>query len=403
VRLHHKRALGVRGRFCVEGKFVWWLKNWIDRRFMAQFSDVRPMTMRQNITIHPRVADKHSLDADQEMRCGGCGAKVGHDILSRALAHVVPVERSDVVLGVSAPDDAAVLCVPDGHLLVHSVDFFRSFFDDPYVFGAIAAQHALSDIFAMGATPQSASAIVNVPFGPKEKMEYLLRDVMMGANTVLVEAGAALVGGHSGEGAELALGFAVQGLVEEHKLMHKSGLRHGDHLILTKPLGTGTILAANMTGHAKGRWVEQAVVSMLQSNSQAARIFQKFRAHSCTDVTGFGLLGHLGEMLDASKCGAVLYARSLPLFDGVAELIAQGFESTLAVENKKGVKRFVDHERYSLPVLFDPQTSGGLLAAVPEQSVDECLSMLHQTGYGQATVVAQVDGTLEVGQVKCVS
>jgi selenium donor protein len=249
------------------------------------------------------------------------------------------LDSPDVLIGLSAPDDAALVRIPPGKAQVQTVDFFRAFIDDPYRFGQIAANHALGDIFAMGATPHTATAIAVVPPGLDRQTQSLLSQLMAGAVQVLGTAGCALVGGHSGEGPELSLGFAINGLVDLDaqgqpvQLMRKTGARAGDALILTKPLGTGTLFAAHALGRARGRWVESALDSMAQSSQDAARTLAQFGAHACTDVTGFGLLGHLVEMLQTERLGAQLELASLPLLDGALASMDAGIFSSLHSSN----------------------------------------------------------------------
>src|SRR5581483_5351439 len=248
-----KYAVAARGSWALEGAWVWRWKDWIDRRFIRRFTALPAMPAASAARLPAGLADRAELEslAQVAMRCGGCGAKLGSDVLSRVLASLEPGAGDGVVLGLEAPDDAAALAVPPGKLLVQSVDYFRAFVDDPYRFGQIAANHSLGDLFAMGAVPHSALAIATVPYAAEAKLEDQLRDMLAGALVVLRAAGAVLIGGHSGEGAELALGFAVNGLADPAHLLRKSGMRPGDQLILTKPLGTGSLLAADMRRLAK--------------------------------------------------------------------------------------------------------------------------------------------------------
>ena len=394
-------AVASRGAIGFAGPWVWRWKDWIDRRFMRRHNEFAPMKEMAAPTASgaalPLTPDE-SLQALSSiaMRCGGCGAKVGATVLSRVLGGLKPITRDDVPIGLHAPDDAAVVRVPPGKAMVQTVDFFRAFIDDPYLFGKIAANHALGDIFAMGAEAQSATAIATVPPGLDDKVEELLLQMMTGAIEVLNDAGCALVGGHTGEGRELALGFAVNGLIDEslRGVMRKSGMQAGDALILTKPLGTGTLFAAHARLAARGRWVQDALVLMQLSSRLASRCLRKFGATACTDVTGFGLLGHLAEMTWPSGVDARVQLSALPLLDGARECVAQGVVSSLQSANLRlrrvlrNQQEFVRDPRYAL--LFDPQTAGGLLASVPPEKADACVAALRDLGYLHAAVIGQV-------------
>ena len=396
-------AVASRGAVGFAGQWVWRWKDWIDQRFMRSFSEFPAMSA--NTVSAPgaspsqlALSQSESLEALSAiaMRCGGCGAKVGATVLSRALGSLHVVDREDVLIGLHAPDDAAVVRVPLGKAMVHSVDFFRSFVNDPYLFGKVAANHALGDIFAMGAEAQSATAIATVPPGLDAKVEDLLFQMMTGAVEVLNEAGCALVGGHTGEGAELALGFAINGLIDDNPdaILRKGGMQPGDVLILTKPIGTGTLFAAHARLAAKGRWIDAALTSMVQSNRQGAQCLRDHGATACTDLTGFGLLGHLVEMTRPSGVDAQISLSALPLLDGAVETAAAGIVSSLQSANvrlRRALRNqadFVNHPRY--PLVFDPQTAGGLLASVPADRAQACLGALHLCGYPQAAIIGRV-------------
>jgi selenide,water dikinase len=371
------RAVATRNGWTVEGPWVWRWKDYIDRKWMRMYCDPpkKPMQMTPGAAPDPALADAEArrLLADIGMRCGGCGAKVGASVLTRVLLRLGPSPGSGVTIGLDAPDDAAMIEVPAGHALVQSVDFFRTFIDDPFVFGEVAAVHALGDVWAMGARPHSALALAIVPAAAERLMEEDLYQMLAGARGILDRAGCALIGGHSGEGPEAALGFSVNGLVDPARALRKGGMRPGDKLVLTKSLGTGVIFAAAMRGAARGRWVDDAVGSMRQPSAGAAMALMQHGAHACTDVTGFGLAGHLAEMIRATGRGdevAVdLHLDALPALKGSTELFARGFASSLQPENLRarhlvdGMDRLAQHPK--LPLLFDPQTAGGLVAAVP--------------------------------------
>jgi len=394
-----RAAIASRGPLFLQGAWAWRWKDWIDRRFMAKFSELPAMREESAAAASPIV-----LEGDEAaqaisaiaMRCGGCGAKVGASVLQRALGALRPLQNPDVLVGLRDPDDAAVVRVPAGKAMVHTVDFFRAFIDDPYVFGKVAANHALGDIFAMGAEAQSATSIVTVPPGLEAKTEDVLFQMMSGAVEVLNEAGCALVGGHTGEGRELALGFAVNGLIDDRPgaILRKGGMRAGDVLILTKPLGTGTLFAAHMRVQARGRWIDAALESMCQSNRRGAQALREHGATACTDVTGFGLLGHLVEMTRPSQVDAEIELGALPVLEGAEETAAAGILSSLQPANVRlrralrNQAEFLRHPRYAL--LFDPQTAGGLLASVPAARCEDCLATLREMGYLRAAVIGRV-------------
>ena len=391
-----KYAVASRSFWSVEGAWVWRIKDWIDRRFMTKYDDLPEMAEATATVKSPLVDDSALKEISAlAMRCGGCGAKVGSTVLGRVVNQLQPRSRDDVLVGLQEPDDAAVVAVPPGKVLVQSVDYFRAFIDDAYLFGKVAANHSLSDLFAMGAEAQSAMAIATVPYGRQHIVEQQLTEVMTGALEVLNSCGAALVGGHSSEGSELSFGLAVTGLIERDRMLRKGGMSPGNALILTKPLGTGTLFAADMRHRAKGRWIDAALEAMLQSNQDGAALLLAHHSSACTDVTGFGLLGHLVEMTRASDVDVLLDLDALPILDGALETLRAGIFSSLQPENvrlRRAIRNMdtaVHHPHY--PLLFDPQTSGGLLASVPGDEAEACIQALKHAGYAHSRVIGRVD------------
>jgi len=378
-----RHALASYGNLALGGDWVWRLKDWIDRRWMRKYQEL------------PKMAEPATVDGREHataMRCGGCGAKVASPVLRRVLARLAQGQNAEVVLGLEAADDAAVLAPPAGKLMVQTVDHFRAFVDDPYLFGRITVNHCLGDIYAMGAVPRTALAMVSLPYAPEAKLEADLGALLQGAVEALAEAGAVLIGGHTGEGAELAFGLSVNGEAEPGGLLRKSGMQPGDALLLSKPLGTGAIFAADMRGEATGGWVASALRQMQVSNREAARCLAQHGATAATDITGFGLLGHLIEMLNASGVRAELDVAGLPALPGALELIGLGIVSSLQPANEVFAEvldsgPLADTGRWRL--LFDPQTAGGLLASVPADRADACLRAMQDAGYENATVVGR--------------
>ena len=362
------RAIASRGAVTAEGVWLWRLKQSIDRRWMRGYAELPAMDV-----------------PDEAMRCGGCAAKVPADVLGQAIARLAPASGGAVAVGVG--DDAAVIAFPGGPPLLQTVDFFRALVGDPYLFGRIAATHALGDIYAMGGAPETALAIATLPPARPKITEHDLFHMLKGGTEVLEAAGARLVGGHTAEGAEMALGFAVTGQARPG-LLRKGGLRPGDRLILTKPLGTGVILAAEMRGRARARIVEGAIATMLQPAAAAASILAAHGATACTDVTGFGLLGHLSEMLVASAADARLDPETIPALDGALNFLGAGIASSLHAGNLSALAALADADPASplSGLLIDPQTAGGLLAGIPVGHAQSCLTELRAAGYRAAEI-----------------
>ncbi|HEV3078553.1 MAG TPA: selenide, water dikinase SelD [Gemmataceae bacterium] len=362
------------------------IKDRIDRAWIDKFTHFAPM---QNSAA--------TQEENYEMRCGGCGSKISSDILSAALKRLDLPDDPRVLLGCRAGEDAAVHqfrpqlygTEPDKLVEVQTVDYFKAFVDDPYLFGRIAALNAVSDLYAMNARPFSALAIATLPYARGPFQEAQLYELLSGAVHSFRQLHVVLTGGHTTEGQELALGFSVTGFGEADRLFQKSNLQAGDRLILTKPLGSGALLAAWMRGECRAAWFERLKQSMLLANADAAAIFAAAGVRACTDVTGFGLAGHLLEMLDASKMSARLTTKEVPVYDGFADVVAAGIVSSLHRDNLKTACRVVGPT--SLPGwLFDPQTSGGLLAAVKPEAAGATLDKLQQAGLPDARMIGEV-------------
>jgi len=351
VSLGGKRALAEKAGLAVAGPLLWRWKDRIDRRFMNRLDDLPTMT-----AALPREVALGVREGGATMMCGGCGAKVGRGTLAAALARL-PVERDDVERGPG--DDAAVLRIGGARQVV-TVDHLRAVTEDPVLMTRIAAVHALGDVWAMGARPQAALASLILPRMSAALQARTLEEIMETAREVFGAEGAGIVGGHSSMGAEMTLGFTVTGLLEGPAVT-LAGAQVGDRLVLTKPLGTGVLLAAHMRGEAAGTDVASAWESMVRPQGEAARALAG--AHAMTDVTGFSLAGHLWGMCEASGVGAELWLEALPLLAGAEALAARGIRSTLYPENRAAVPELPEGARADL--LFDPQTCGGLLASVP--------------------------------------
>jgi selenide,water dikinase len=378
-------AVGGRGRIlAVSGSWVWRWKHRIDTDWMAMMQDTAMLMPA------PAHADPQAAAA---MRCGGCAAKVGPGPLGRALGRLRLASAGGTTLGLDAPEDAAVIRTASGDELFETIDYFRAFVDDPWLFGRIAASHALNDIYAMGGKPTHALALAGIPHAAPDKVEEDLFQLLAGAAAVLEAEGVALSGGHSGESETLSLGFAVIGRPGDGPTLRKGGLRPGQALVLTKPIGTGIVFAAQMRADARAPWVEAALAGMLASNREPARILREQGATGATDVTGFGLAGHLAEMAQAAGLTIRLDLGAVPLLPGAATLARSGFASTLLPENRALEERLVPDAPLApeaLALLFDPQTAGGLLAGIPADRAQACVTRLKATGATAAAIIGEV-------------
>ena len=355
-------AAGQWKSFSFSGRWALQLKDRIDSGFMEKYQ-------------------VQSMESDAaEMQCRGCGCKLGTESLNAGL-------------GLVAAEDAA--CVGgDGSGLVASTDFFSAPLDDPFLAGRIAAIHAASDIIASGAVPTEALANVVLPEGDAQSQERTLRDFMAGAKREFDLFGGRIVGGHTIVGPRMEAGFTVIGKTLGSQPIRKNKLKVGDRLFLTKPLGIGVLLAAHMRSQCRAAWYEQLIFTMLQPQIAWAHIASEIGITAGTDVTGFGLAGHLVEMLTSSRVGAELTLDRIPILDGVSESIAAGIESSLAPANFSVASHIVcpamDSGNSRYRALFDPQTCGGLLFGV---AADRCAR------FEQAARTVRMPVPVEIGRV----
>jgi selenide,water dikinase len=384
------RALAFLGPLALgPAGWIWRWKQHIDKAFMARFASLQPM-------------------APAAMACRGCAAKLGAAPLSAALTRLNPGGRAP------AAEDAAVVGLGvDGRLLLQSVDGFPALVDDPWLNGRLTTLHACSDLWASGAAVESVQALVTVPDAAAALQEELLLQTLAGVRSVLEPMGAALIGGHTLEGrdgAGLALALSVNGRVAPAGHWRKGPLRPGDALLLSRPLGSGVLFAAAMAGAAAPAWIDAVLAAMQQSQAPLVPLLAAHGCGACTDVTGFGLLGHLGEMVAASGAGdaedaaveVVLDAAAIAAHPGALELLGRGFASSLAPANATALALLEGPVRLQTAggegtgaaalreLLIDPQTCGPLLAALPAERAPAALAALHRAGFAEAALIGRV-------------
>lgn len=310
----------------------------------------------------------------------------------KALSELPLISDPNLIVGMERAEDAGVYKLSDDLAIIQTVDFFTPIVDDPYTFGQVAVANALSDVYAMGGKPLTAMNIVCFPI--KSMDISVLREILAGGLDKMREAGVVLVGGHSVEDKELKYGLSVTGIIHPAKMVLNSGARVGDKLILTKPLGTGIINTA-----IKGDMVDEGMVSrvvncMVTLNNRASELMMYTGVNACTDVTGFGFLGHACEMIEGTDVGMIIDSRVVPFFPEVKEFSEMGLVPGGLHRNREFRMGMVElaHEipGYLVDVLFDPQTSGGLLIAVPESKAASLLKRMHEEGVGEAVVIGEI-------------
>lgn len=330
----------------------------------------------------------------QLVESAGCASKIDEATLREVLRGLPFSDDPRILVGAPAGDDAGVFRLDDETALVQTVDVFSPSVDDPYLFGQIAAANSLSDVYAMGGRPLTALSIVGFPAGTLP--HQVMNDILRGGLDKMAEAGVAVLGGHSIKDPEIKAGFAVTGLIHPDRIFTHAGARPGDRLILTKPLGTGIIAFASQIGRAQAEWTEAAGRWMAHLNRRTAELMIEAEAGGCTDVTGFGLAGHLASMAASSKVDVEIVWDDLPLLPGVLECLADEVIPGGVERNREssGGELIADEglSRQAMDICFDPQTSGGLLIAVREAAADGLLERLRQEGCEGAAIVGRVLG-----------
>ena len=310
---------------------------------------------------------------------GGCTAKLGPGILDKVLKMIPKKADPNLLVGFDHSDDAAVYQLTDELAVVQTLDFFPPMVEDPYLFGQIAATNALSDIYAMGGEVKTALNIVCFP----ESMDAnILGQILLGGNEKVTEAGGVLAGGHSINDVDVKYGLSVMGTIHPKRILENNHCKEGDLLLLTKPLGVGIVMTASRMKAVSEEAFDQAVESMTTLNKYAAEIFKKYGIHACTDITGFGLLVHLGEML-GENFSAEVWTSQVPYIKACEDYVEEFYITAAGQRNRNHIGAQVAFENCSFAmeeILFDPQTSGGLLVAIPENEAKKALKEIEALG-----------------------
>ncbi|MBK6605985.1 MAG: selenide, water dikinase SelD [Leptospiraceae bacterium] len=388
------RAIASRGNYSLgASNWIWKWKDKIDTEFMQKFQN---LPVKMSLSMDDKQSD--------ELLCKGCGSKVGSDILKIALdrleIYLATLKRpkssnskyAKTLVGLKQREDSALIQISQKVGLIQSVDYFKPIVSDLFISGQIAANHCLNDLYAKGVNAHSAQAIINLDEKSSRSSEDLFQ-VLAGAATVFSKEGVELLGGHTNSGKEFGLGFVCNGFQEKENFYSKKNAKVDDLLILTKPIGVGLAFAADMRNRVRPNCVDAAIQSMLLSNYDAIGAMKKYTIHSCTDITGFGLAGHLLEILKASNLKAEIQLDKIPLLKELNSILEKNpeIQSSLFPSNWKSFESFSSgnksHPTYR--VLFDPQTSGGLLFTIKPTEGEKCLAELKRIGY-DASIIGSV-------------
>lgn len=318
---------------------------------------------------------------------------MGPGVLDRALCKLILPKHPNLIAGFEKAEDAGVYKLTAELAIIQTVDFFTPITDNPYTFGQIAVANALSDVYAMGGTPILGMNIVCFPI--KELDISVLQSILEGGLEKLKEAEVTLIGGHSVEDKELKYGLSVTGIIHPDRVILNTGVKVGDKLVLTKPIGTGIINTALKGGMVMPEDISSVIKSMTTLNKLASQIMQEVGVNACTDITGFGLLGHACEMIGKErKVGMIIYWNKVPIFDKVTKFAQMGIIPGGTYRNKEFRKKLVEIDRekeeWVLDILFDPQTSGGLLISVASEKVDKMIQKMKNSGITDATIIGEV-------------
>lgn len=341
------------------------------------------------------VAEQIPVRLTQQVKAGGCASKLAPGTLSHILSALPRQNDPNLLVGFDTSDDAGVYRISEEQALVQTVDFFTPMVDDPYTYGAIAANNALSDVYAMGGRALTALSLVCFP---QDGDPAVLEQIMRGGLSIMQQAGCTVVGGHSVRDTEIKFGYAVTGMVDPHRVLKNCAAQPGDALVFTKALGTGVITTALKQGKADSGWVDAAIASMTTSNRHASAIAvrEEFQVHGMTDVTGFGMMGHAREMAVGSGVRLIIDTSSIQSLEGAVEAIALGCVPAGLHANRDFAGCMVEdaHGACIAPelrtLMFDPQTAGGLLISLPASQADALVRELQGAGYPHSRRIGHV-------------